>query len=147
MSNENKKNERSWMNSTAMKLAMLATAITSLSSCGLRDTTTVYGPDGQYMGGVVTTSETNAMKFAVTAGGMALNYLQNRDNNRTAEKIYRTVYAPRRCSVPARRCPKIVVPGARPSRPNYVRPVGNKNCIHRIYNWRSNPVLIGGNCR
>ena len=89
MSNENKKEERSWMSSTAMKLAMVATAAASLSSC--TDVTSVYGPKGQYMGGVTTYSQTNAAKIGLGYVQTAANLYGHLDNNQTAKDIVRTI--------------------------------------------------------
>lgn len=92
MSNENKKSERSWMSSTAMKLAMLATAATSLSSCGFgfRDVTVVR-QGGREVASVETYSETNAAKVGLGYVQTAANLYGHLDNNRTAKDITRII--------------------------------------------------------
>lgn len=88
MSNENKKMERSWLSSTAMKLALLSASAASLVSCeGLVDRTDVYGAGGVYMGGTRTTSQTNLAKIGLAAAGLVANTYVALDNNDTAVKI------------------------------------------------------------
>ena len=132
MSNENKKEERSWMSSTAMKLAMVATAAASLSSC--TDVTSVYGPNGQYMGGVTTYSQTNAAKIGLGYAQTAANLYGHLDNNQTAKDITR-----------------IIVNGGHGHHnvPNFNWNGGNwgHSCMPRINTCPSRPIPIHNHCR